>query len=56
MTDNNKSVPHENQFLDPPIKPHDRNDEPEVEIEQSDDSDMFANVEQAEGYKSVCRE
>lgn len=31
MTDNhqNDAAVHENQFLDPPIKPHDRSDEPE---------------------------
>ncbi|MFC5470252.1 hypothetical protein ACFPPD_16215 [Cohnella suwonensis] len=46
-----------NQFLDPPIKPQDRSDEPEARSEAEDDCDMLGNVEkQADGYKSDCRE
>ncbi|WP_167746936.1 hypothetical protein [Cohnella luojiensis] len=50
-------TPHENQFLDPPIKPHDRSDEPEVETELTNDAEMLGNVEKlADGYKSIYRE
>ncbi|RKP47943.1 hypothetical protein D7Z26_22305 [Cohnella endophytica] len=62
MTENNtehedQAAAHQNQFLDPPIKPHDRSDEPEVEAEMTNDDDMLGNVEkQADGYKSICRE
>ncbi|MFC5404879.1 hypothetical protein [Cohnella soli] len=46
-----------NQFLDPPIKPQDRSDEPDVRSESVNESEMLGNVEkQAEGYKSICRE
>jgi hypothetical protein len=56
MVTENKHI-QENQFLDPPIKPHDRSDEPEVETAMTDDEDWVDEVEQqAEGYKSVCRE
>ncbi len=53
----NPAIPHENQFLDPPIKRHDRSDEAEVETSMTNDEDMLGNVEkQADGYKSICRE
>jgi hypothetical protein len=46
------SSPHENQFLDPPIKPHDRSDEPEVETEMAAYEEMLGNVEKlADGYQ-----
>ncbi len=46
-----------NQFLDPPIAPQYRTDEPP----QSEDSDIQQNVNdddqnQNEGYRSICRE
>ncbi|RED63988.1 hypothetical protein [Cohnella lupini] len=46
-----QAISHENQFLDPPIKPHDRSDDPEVESDTTDGA-MLGNVEKlADGYR-----
>ncbi|WP_372663229.1 hypothetical protein [Cohnella sp.] len=68
MTDNKqkdeaKDTILENQFLDPPISPHYRRDEPEqtakVVAEMPDDEEMRNDIhetKQNDGYKSICRE
>lgn len=50
-----------NQFLDPPIAPQYRSDEPEqweeVSSEMSDDGEMHdEELQQNDGYRSICRE
>lgn len=48
-----------NQFLDPPIRRHDRNDESEVPEEVIEDKEMRnapQEIMQNEGYRSDCRE
>lgn len=68
MTDNNqngesKNIIVENQFLDPPIKPHYRTDESELpdslqaEIsEEEEKRKVTQETKQNDGYKSICRE
>ncbi|WP_239617311.1 hypothetical protein [Cohnella mopanensis] len=46
-----------NQFLDPPIAPQNRSDEPKQindDEEIVEDSEIFDH--QNEGYRSICRE
>jgi len=52
-------VTENNQFLDPPIVPQNRTDEPQSAA--NDDRDhykdkMLDELEQNEGYRSICRE
>jgi hypothetical protein len=66
MTENNQNdeaqvTVHENQFLDPPIKPHYRNDEPEQTIKvvaemPNDDEirDSLQEMKENDGYPDSC--
>lgn len=67
LTDHNRNEEthevalHNNQFLDPPIKRHDRNDEPEQTVkivaEMPGDDEMRNNLEEwqkNDGYPGSC--
>ncbi|BBI34498.1 hypothetical protein [Cohnella abietis] len=46
-----------NQFLDPPITPQNRSDEPENnEKEEVELCELIDDLHQNEGYQSICRE
>jgi hypothetical protein len=57
----NQVTLHNNQFLDPPIKPHDRNDEPEqtakIVAEMPGDDEMrdrLQEMKEHDGYPGSC--
>lgn len=67
LTDRNRKAEaheaslHNNQFLDPPIKPHDRTDEPEqtvkVVAEMPGDDEMRSSLQERkenDGYPGSC--
>ncbi|XID95675.1 hypothetical protein ACF3MZ_14645 [Paenibacillaceae bacterium WGS1546] len=53
-------MPDNNQFLDPPIAPQDRTDEPHSPVNEdsvfTDDDKPVEELKQNEGYRSICRE